>query len=131
MTLATRLPLPLKDWFEGMADDSWRLLLDEAYGYVNQRYQSEVHGFYAKAIQRRYPFNAHAVSDVALADFQAFFKARGVLAHFYEGCCGRYPRRWASGMSWVRWARDGTPAVDRRSAGSPGLPPDPGCRVPA
>ena len=82
---ATRLPLPLKDWFEGMADDSWRLLLDEAYGYVNQRYQSEVHGFYAKAIQRRYPFNAHAVSDVALADFQAFFKARGVLAHFYEG----------------------------------------------
>jgi type VI secretion system protein ImpL len=82
---AARLPLPLKDWFEGVADDAWRHLLDDAYAHVNQRYQSEVYGFYAKAIQRRYPFNAHAASDVSLGDFQAFFKPRGALARFYEG----------------------------------------------
>jgi type VI secretion system protein ImpL len=51
---------------------------------VNQRYQSEVYGMYAKAIQRRYPFEAHAASDVALGDFQEFFKPRGAMARFYE-----------------------------------------------
>ncbi|UII74021.1 type VI secretion system membrane subunit TssM [Pseudomonas sp. HN11] len=82
---AARLPQPLKGWFEGIAEQSWSHLLDDAYGYVNQRYQSEVYGFYAKAIQRRYPFNAHAGSDVALGDFQAFFKPRGTLERFYDG----------------------------------------------
>ncbi|TFY90524.1 type VI secretion system membrane subunit TssM [Pseudomonas kairouanensis] len=104
---AARLPMPLKDWVEGIADDSWRLLLDEAYGYVNQRYQSEVHGFYAKAIARRYPFNAHASGDVALGDFQAFFKGRGILARFYDGYLrpfvgddgGRYRLRGLDGRS--------------------------------
>ena len=104
---AVRLPLPLRGWLEGIADDSWRLLLDGAYGYVNQRYQSEVHGFYVKAIQRRYPFNAQASSDVALGDFQAFFKGRGVLARFYDGYLrpfvnaegGRYRLRGLDGRS--------------------------------
>ncbi len=81
---AARLPLPLKGWFEGIADDSWRLLLDDAYVYINQRYQSEVYGFYTKAIQHRYPFDATATSDVALGDFQAFFKPQGAMASFYE-----------------------------------------------
>lgn len=82
---AARLPPPLKGWFDGIAEQSWRHVLDDAYGYVNQRYQSEVYGFYAKAIQRRYPFNAQASSDVALGDFQEFFKPRGAMARFYEG----------------------------------------------
>ncbi|WP_411380553.1 type VI secretion system membrane subunit TssM [Pseudomonas sp. MPB26] len=81
---AVRLPHPLRGWFEGMADQSWRHLLEDAYVYVNQRYQSELHGFYAKAIQRRYPFDAHAGGDVALGDFQEFFKPRGAMARFYE-----------------------------------------------
>lgn len=104
---SARLPLPLKGWFKDIADDSWRLLLDEAYGYVNERYQSEVHGFYAKAIQRRYPFNAHAGSEVALADFQEFFKGRGILSRFHEGYLrpfvsiegGRYRLRGLDGRS--------------------------------
>lgn len=105
--VAARLPLPLRGWLEGIADDSWRLLLEGAYGYVNQRYQSEVHGYYVKAIQRRYPFNAHATSDVALDDFQEFFKGRGVIGRFYEGYLrpfistegGRYRLRGLDGRS--------------------------------
>lgn len=81
---AARLPQPLRGWLEAIVDDSWRLLLDDAYVHVNQRYQSEVYGFYAKAIQRRYPFNAQAASEVALGDFQEFFKPRGAMARFYE-----------------------------------------------
>ncbi|OIN53334.1 type VI secretion system membrane subunit TssM [Pseudomonas costantinii] len=104
---AARLPLPLAGWFEGMADDSWRHLLEGAYAHVNQRYQSEVHGLYAKAIRQRYPFNAHATSDVALNDFQEFFKPQGVMARFYEGYLrpfisadgGRYRLRGLDGSS--------------------------------
>ncbi len=82
---AARLPLPLAGWFEGVADDSWRHLLEQAYVHVNQRYQGDVYSLYAKALRRRYPFNAHASSDVALHDFQEFFKPQGVMARFYEG----------------------------------------------
>lgn len=74
---AARLPQPLKGWLDGIAEQTWRHLLDDAYGYVNQRYHSEVYGFYVKAIRHRYPFNADAGSDVALGDFQSFFKPRG------------------------------------------------------
>ncbi|MGY2374113.1 type VI secretion system membrane subunit TssM [Pseudomonas sp. SDO524_S393] len=82
--VAARLPMPLKGWFEAIADEQWSQLLDEAYLHVNQHYQGEVYGLYARAIRQRYPFNAHASSDVALSDFQEFFKPHGVLARFHE-----------------------------------------------
>ncbi|MBK3478588.1 type VI secretion system membrane subunit TssM [Pseudomonas sp. MF6751] len=81
---AARLPLPVAGWLEGLADESWRHLLEQAYVHVNQRYQSDVRSPYAKAIGRRYPFHANASNDVALHDFQEFFKPRGVMARFYE-----------------------------------------------
>jgi len=104
---AARLPLPLSGLLDGMADDSWQHLLEEAYVYVNQRYQSEVYGLYAQAIRQRYPFNAHATSDVALSDFQAFFKPHGVMARFHDsylrpfvsGEGGRYRLRSLDGRS--------------------------------
>lgn len=104
---AARLPLPLSGLLDGMADDSWQHLLEEAYVYVNQRYQSEVYGLYAQAIRQRYPFNAHAASDVALSDFQAFFKPHGVMARFHDsylrpfvsGEGGRYRLRSLDGRS--------------------------------
>jgi type VI secretion system protein ImpL len=104
---AVRLPLPLNAWFDGLADDSWRHVLDDAYRHVNQRYQSEVYGFYNKAIRQRYPFNAHASSDVALSDFHEFFKPQGVMARFFDGYLrpfvsadgGRYRLRSLEGRS--------------------------------
>lgn len=105
--VAARLPLPLAGWFESLADEHWRRLLDQAYRHVNQRYQSEVYGFYAKAIKQRFPFNAHASSDVALDDFQEFFKAEGVMGRFFDsylrpfvsGDAGRYKLRSLDGRS--------------------------------
>lgn len=91
--VAMRLPLPLASWIDGLADTHWRRVLDDAYRHVNQRYQSEVYGFYAKAIKQRYPFNAHASSDVALDDFHEFFRPQGVMARFFDG----YLRPFVSG----------------------------------
>lgn len=79
-----RLPAALHGWLAAMADDSWRLVLDDAYRHLNRRYQSEVYGFYSSAIKQRYPFSAHASSDVALNDFREFFKPQGLMARFLD-----------------------------------------------
>ncbi|WP_434602427.1 type VI secretion system membrane subunit TssM [Pseudomonas sp. Z4-7] len=92
---SARLPRPLSGWLNGLAEDSWRLVLDDSYRYLNQRYQSELYTFYAKAINKRYPFNAHSASDVAINDFREFFKDQGIVDRFFE----RYMRPFVSGHS--------------------------------
>lgn len=104
---STRLPRPIGTWFSGLAEDSWRLVLNDAYGFLNQRYQSELYSFYGKAINKRYPFNAHSTSDVALNDFREFFKDQGIVDRFVErylqpfvsGTPGHYRLRGIDGQS--------------------------------
>jgi type VI secretion system protein ImpL len=90
---STRLPQPVNAWFNRVADDTWTMVLGDAYQYLNQRYQNELYSFYGKAIDKRYPFNAHSTSDVALNDFREFFKAQGVADKFFDS----YMRPFVSG----------------------------------
>ena len=92
-TASGRLPRPVGVWFNVLAEDSWRLVLSDAYRYLNQRYQSELYSFYAKAISKRYPFSAHSASDVAISDFREFFKAQGIADQFFDS----YLRAFVSG----------------------------------
>lgn len=104
---AGRLPRPVSAWFSVLAEDSWRLVLGDAYQYLNQRYQSELYGFYRKAISQRYPFNAHSASEVAISDFREFFKAQGIAERFFDtylrpfvsGDPGNYRMRSVDGRS--------------------------------
>ncbi|WP_122662112.1 type VI secretion system membrane subunit TssM [Pseudomonas viridiflava] len=80
----SRLPQPLSGWLGAIADDSWRVLLDDTYAHINQRYQSELYSVYEKAIAKRYPFIATSESDVAMADFREFFKAQGLAEKFFD-----------------------------------------------
>jgi len=88
-----RLPRPVSVWFNVLAEDTWRLVLNDSYQYLNQRYQSELYSFYGKAISKRYPFSAHSTSDVAISDFREFFKAQGIADRFFE----TYMRPFVSG----------------------------------
>ncbi|MCW1244730.1 type VI secretion system membrane subunit TssM [Pseudomonas sp. SAICEU22] len=90
---STRLPRPFEGWFNGLADDSWRIVLSGSYRYLNQRYQGELYGFYRKAISKRYPFSAHSASDVAINDFREFFKDQGTVDRFFDS----YMRPFVSG----------------------------------
>jgi type VI secretion system protein ImpL len=90
-----RLPRPIGTWFNVLAEDSWRLVLSDAYQYLNQRYQSELYSFYGKAIRQRYPFYAHSASDVAISDFREFFKAQGIAERFFD----TYMRPFVSGAA--------------------------------
>jgi type VI secretion system protein ImpL len=93
-TASARLPRPVGIWFNTLAEDSWRLVLNDAYRYVNQRYQVELYNFYGKSINKRYPFSAHSASDVALNDFREFFKAQGLVDSFFDN----YMRPFVSGV---------------------------------
>ncbi|ROL92824.1 type VI secretion system membrane subunit TssM [Pseudomonas chlororaphis] len=90
---SVRLPRPVSVWFNVLAEDTWRLVLNDSYQYLNQRYQSELYSFYGKAISKRYPFSAHSTSDVAISDFREFFKAQGIADRFFEN----YMRPFVSG----------------------------------
>ncbi|MFS2159542.1 type VI secretion system membrane subunit TssM [Pseudomonas sp. Pseusp122] len=92
-TASNLLPRPVSVWFGVLAEDTWRLALNGSYQYLNQRYQSELYSFYRKAINQRYPFNAHSTSDVALSDFREFFRAQGANDRFFE----TYLRPFVSG----------------------------------
>lgn len=104
---SARLPQPVGVWFNVLAEDTWRLVLSDAYQYLNQRYQSELYSFYGKAINQRYPFNAHSASDVAINDFREFFKAQGIAERFFDnylrpfvsGAPGSYRLRSIDGQS--------------------------------
>ncbi|MGE4460780.1 MAG: type VI secretion system membrane subunit TssM, partial [Stenotrophomonas sp.] len=92
---AARLPQPVGQWLGLLAEDSWSLVLNDAYHYLNQRYRNELYASYRGALRERYPFSAHSTSDVALADFREFFKAQGLADSFFE----RYLRPFVSGSA--------------------------------
>ncbi|WP_085685942.1 MULTISPECIES: type VI secretion system membrane subunit TssM [unclassified Pseudomonas] len=88
-----RLPRPLSVWFNVLAEDSWRLVLNDAYQYLNGRYQNELYSVYGKTINKRYPFSASSTSDVAISDFREFFRAQGTIDRFFDN----YMRPFVSG----------------------------------
>ena len=102
---AERLPQPVGKWFNLLAEDSWMLVLSDAYHYINQRYRSELYAAYQGSLRQRYPFNAHSESDVALADFREFFKSQGTADSFFDrylkpfvvGGAGQYRLRRVDG----------------------------------
>ncbi|MCU1718983.1 type VI secretion system membrane subunit TssM [Pseudomonas sp. 5P_3.1_Bac2] len=102
---AARLPQPVGNWLSLLAEDSWTLVLNDAYNYLNQRYKSELYAAYDGSLKQRYPFNAHSESDVAIADFREFFKSQGIAERFFDsylkpfvsGSAGQYQVRRVDG----------------------------------
>ena len=76
----------------GLRDAMWQNE-QERQKVADERYQSELYSFYRKAVHKRYPFDAHSASDVALVDFREFFKAQGIAERFFE----TYMRPFVSG----------------------------------
>ncbi|WXL25712.1 type VI secretion system membrane subunit TssM [Ectopseudomonas mendocina] len=104
---AARLPQPINGWLTLLAEDTWALVLNDAYQYLDQRYRSELYSAYTSSLKERYPFNAHSASDVAVADFREFFKAQGIAERFFDnylkpfvrGSAGQYQMRRVDGRT--------------------------------
>lgn len=81
---AARVPMPMRNWLMDLADDTWQQVLEEAYIFVNRRYQEELFKPYEQRIARRFPFKDNTEREVEVLDFQAFFKRDGMADSFYD-----------------------------------------------
>ncbi len=84
MIAAHDAPEPLKTWLTQIADQSWRLLLNASYQYIDQNWQQTVYPFYIKHINARFPISAEAEKIIEIKDFSKFFNAEGVISQFFN-----------------------------------------------
>ncbi len=81
--VATGVPEPFRSQLINVADNSWRLILEEASVALNQRWGYDIYDDYANYIAGRYPINRGSGEDVPVQDFAAFFRPGGKLDQFY------------------------------------------------
>lgn len=67
-----------------IVDQSWRLLLNASYQYINQNWQQTVYPFYAKHIHARFPISPESEKTIAVKGFSKFFNADGMMSQFFS-----------------------------------------------
>ncbi|MEE2761956.1 MAG: type VI secretion system membrane subunit TssM [Pseudomonadota bacterium] len=82
--MADNQPEPLNRMLGKLADESWRVLLDQAVAQLERQWYREVYQPFQQNLARHYPFSADSGRDVALQDFEHFFGPDGVLDTFYR-----------------------------------------------
>lgn len=82
--LADNQPAPLDRMLKKLADESWRVVLDQAVAELERKWYREVYQPFQQSLARHYPFNSGAGRDAALQDFERFFAPKGTLNTFYE-----------------------------------------------
>lgn len=82
--LSRGLPAPLDVLFEPVAQDSENIIKQEAFQYLNVRWQQDVVAVFDAQLAHLYPFDEHSNKDVSLKDFEAFFAPEGGLDAFYS-----------------------------------------------
>ena len=81
---ASSAPQPLEGWLNTMADQSWRVIMGSANGYVSQQWRNQVYEPYTLGLSGRYPLNRRASDELAMYDFIEFFKFDGTLDKFFK-----------------------------------------------
>lgn len=82
--IAAGLPAPLNQQVKKLADESSQVLLIEALGELERRWDAEVYRYYNERLLGRYPFTPSSREDVSLDDFSAFFGPQGRLQQFKQ-----------------------------------------------
>ncbi len=75
------LPSPVSRWLPRSMNGVGKLM-SQGKQYINQQFMAEVYPFYKNKLANKYPFNPRGSSDVALSDFEEFFRTGGVLDRF-------------------------------------------------
>ncbi|WDY60627.1 type VI secretion system membrane subunit TssM [Pseudomonas sp. PSKL.D1] len=81
--LASDLPEPLRTQINKIAGETNRALFAEALTEVEQRWQTDVYGFFQARLAGRYPFAGRG-PDADLDDFKAFIGPKGRVQQFQE-----------------------------------------------
>ena len=78
------LPSPLNRFFEKLADQSWKVLLQEAKKELQRSWNEEIYADYNLNYAQLYPFNKQAEREISLEDFESFFGPGGKIETFYK-----------------------------------------------
>lgn len=78
------MPELVRDWLKQLADQSWKVVLRTANGYVDSEWRATVYQPYSQTLRGRYPLNRSSQDEMTLYDFSEFFKPGGTLDGFYE-----------------------------------------------
>ncbi len=82
--LAKTLPEPLGRWMNELASEVWDVIVKEAIQSLELEWNEKVVSEFNTNLADRYPFNPQSGKDVALSDFDRFFKPGGTMDSFYQ-----------------------------------------------
>lgn len=77
-------PRQVKDWLCSIADQTWSVILGSAKAHVNTQWNARVYQPFSAGLKGRYPVSTGAQAELALFDFNEFFKPAGILDAFYQ-----------------------------------------------
>lgn len=82
LSYSNTLPEPVNRWMRTLANETWKVILRSAHGYVGKTWNEQVYSPCMSALNGRFPLNQHSSEDAAMMDFTEFFKPGGTLDKF-------------------------------------------------
>lgn len=79
-----KIPQPLESWIKTIADNSWKLILNNAAIYLDTLWKQNVLADYDKLINNRYPIFSKANRDISFKNFNAFFGPGGTMQKYFD-----------------------------------------------
>lgn len=80
--LAGSQPAPVSTWLREAAQQSWGMLLGGAKGHLDASWQQRVYAVCQRGIGERFPLAAGASAEIAMQDFNEYFRPGGIEASF-------------------------------------------------
>jgi type VI secretion system protein ImpL len=82
--LAASQPAPVSTWLREVAKQGWGVSLGAAKGQLDSAWQQRVYAACERGIGNRFPLNPKAQAEVAMQDFNEYFKPGGIEASFVK-----------------------------------------------
>ena len=101
---AKNTPQPVNRWLTTLSNQTWKIILQSAYMYVNSEWKTQIYEPYMRGLAGRYPITRSSQDELALFDFTEFFKPGGKMDNFYTGYM--MPFINTRGASWSNRAVD-------------------------
>ncbi|MFH0709246.1 MAG: type VI secretion system membrane subunit TssM [Pseudomonadota bacterium] len=76
------LPSPVSRWLPRSTGNGIGKMISQGKQHIKEQFLSQVYPFYRDKLANKYPFKTNAVNDVALSDFEEFFRTGGILDQF-------------------------------------------------
>lgn len=83
-TVGKSAPLPLNNWLNSIAANTWTNILQAAQNHLNLIWITKVLPEYHEKIKNRYPLASNASSDISLSSFTNFFAPNGTMDNFHK-----------------------------------------------